>query len=187
MQTHKDVIYVFAGSQTSVINNIFLNKENAFFNFATIMNLDMLDKTSTKKFVEELIIDDKKLNTKAIELLYEYTKFHPFYLIKTIQEAYIDALLNQASKIKKEHVENGTKKILSDNNAYFESIWQKINHKKYKGAIFKNYCLDKNNISKLEMNSSYKSQLTKELKLESLLSNDLKSTDPFLCLWLHRI
>ncbi|MEA2050667.1 MAG: AAA family ATPase, partial [Campylobacterota bacterium] len=50
MQTHKNVIYIFAGSQTSVINNIFLNKENAFFNFASLMNLNVLDTKSAIKF-----------------------------------------------------------------------------------------------------------------------------------------
>lgn len=184
MQTHKNIVYIFAGSQTSVINNIFLNKDNAFFNFATLMNIDVLEKESTFKFLHSLKIDDKIFTPNAIDKLYECTIFHPFYLVKTIQESFIKALLIKSDKIDCIHIDEAIAKILDDNNAYFESIWQKINHKKYKGSIFRAYCKDDNSIKSLDMNSSYKSQLVKELKTESLLSNDLKPTDPFLCIWI---
>ncbi|RLA83835.1 MAG: hypothetical protein DRG78_03180 [Epsilonproteobacteria bacterium] len=186
MQTHTNVIYIFAGSQTSVINNIFLNKENAFFNFATLMSIDMLQKDSTLEFLSNLVIDKKSFSTEAISKLYDSTKFHPFYLVKTIQESYIKTLFDGSVTIEVHHVEDGIKKILDDNNAYFESIWQKINHKKYKGSIYKSYCKNDNSIKSLEMNSSYKSQLTKELKMESLITNSLSPTDPFLSIWLNK-
>ena len=38
-QTHKNTVYVFVGSQALVMDTIFLNKDNAFFNFASIMRL----------------------------------------------------------------------------------------------------------------------------------------------------
>jgi len=185
MQTHENVVYIFAGSQTSVINNIFLNKENAFFNFASLMSIDMLEQKTTLKFLQELKIDDKVFSDNAIKKLEELTKFHPFYLVKTIQEGYIKALFTKSKTIKEIDIDEAVKKILDDNNAYFESIWQQINHKKYKGAIFKTYCKG-DKIKDLQMNSSYKSQLTKELRSESLLSNKNIPTDPFLCLWLNR-
>lgn len=183
MQTHENVIYLFAGSQTSVINSIFLDKKNAFFNFASLMNIDMLEYNSTIKFLKELKIEDKMFTSESIDLLYEKTNFHPFYLVKTIQESFIKALLEGENKIESKHINQAIDKILDDNNAYFESIWHYINHKKYKGAIFKSYCKN-SDIKKLEMNSSYKSQLTKELREESFLSSKNMPTDPFLCLWL---
>jgi uncharacterized protein len=186
MQTHENVVYIFAGSQTSVINSIFLDKKNAFFNFASLMNIDLLEKKATEVFLEQLIIEDKGFTKKAIDKIYYTTKFHPFYLVKTIQESYIKALFSDNDIIEEEHIDSAIEKILQDNNAYFESIWQQINHKKYKGAIFKAYCKKDNSIKTLEMNSSYKSQLTKELRAESLLSKDNIPTDPFLCLWLGR-
>lgn len=38
-QTHKNTVYIFAGSQASVMNTIFLDKDNAFFYFASVMSL----------------------------------------------------------------------------------------------------------------------------------------------------
>ena len=185
MQKHENVIYIFAGSQTSVMNNIFLNNENAFFNLASLMNIDVLEKKESIKFLKDLKIMDKTFNDESIEYLCASTKFHPFYLIKAVQESLIQSLLSQNDNISLENVKKAIDKILDDNNAYFESIWQKINYKKYKCSIFKSYCRNKEDIKKLDMNSSYKSQLTKELKQESILSKELNPTDPFLSLWLR--
>ena len=184
MQTHDNIVYIFVDSQTSVINDIFLNKQNAFFNFASLMNLGMLEENTTKGFIKNLKIQNKKFESDAIEVLYENTKFHPFYFVKTIQEAFIKAMLVNSKTINVFHVKDAILKILDDNNAYFESIWQKINHKKYKGSIFKKYCNSQYEIKEINMNSSYKSQLTKELRMESLLNNNNEATDPFLCMWL---
>lgn len=39
-QTHKNTVYIFSGSQASTMNTIFLDKSNAFFNFASIMKME---------------------------------------------------------------------------------------------------------------------------------------------------
>ena len=72
-------------------------------------------------------------------------------------------------------------KILDDNNAYFETIWQQINSKKYKGAILKSII---NRNLTIQISSSYKSQLLKELKSGAVIDNSLNFTDPFFKLWM---
>ena len=99
------------------------------------------------------------------------TQLHPFYLIKTIQESFIFSLFDDTKTIQTVHIIQAIKKILDDNNAYFESIWQQINNKKYKGTLLKTY-LDDNDKNKicLDLSSSYKSQLLKELKDNTILN-----------------
>lgn len=184
MQTHKNVVYVFAGSQPSVINDIFLNRQNAFFNFASLMNIALLDKESVFEFLDTLEIDGKTLRLDAAKKLYESTRFHPFYLIKTLIEGYIQAIFDESDSIDTAHIDKAIAKILDDNNAYFEAIWSQINRKKYKGAIFRSFCGGKQAL--LDVGASYKSQLIKELKSDGLLSDELTPTDPFLCLWLEK-
>ena len=184
MQTHENVIYIFAGSQTSVMNDIFLNKDNAFFNFASLMSLDFLEPTATEEFLQTLHIEQKTLSNEAKIQIRQATNFHPFYLIKTLQEAYIEALFASSPTIESIHIHQALKKILSDNNAYFESIWHKINHKKHKGSIFEAHCAKHETSQSLTVSSSYKSQLVKELKNESLLFANGVPTDPLFCLWL---
>ncbi len=182
MQTHTDVTYLFAGSQTSVINDIFLNRQNAFFNFASLMHLDTLNKSQSRQFLKQLDIDGTMLTKDACNSIESFSDFHPFYLVKCVIEGYVDAVLNTQDIITKHNIEQAKEKILADNNAYFESTWQKINRKKYKGAIYKSICHQKE--IDLSISSSYKSQLLKELKAESILNDQAKPTDPFLCLWL---
>jgi len=186
MQTHENIVYLFAGSQTSVINTIFLKKENAFFNFASLMKIGFLDKKEAEKFLKSVRIDGKVFNKKVIESIYDITKFHPFYMIKLMQESFISSLLEKNKTIRVNDVDNALKKILNDNNAFFETTWQQINRKRYKGSIYKQFCQGKTQINNIDINSSYKSQLIKELKMESLLSDELNPTDPFLGLWLTK-
>jgi len=49
-QTHKHTVYIFAGSQASTMNTIFLDKSNAFFNFASIMKLGTLEDKEISTF-----------------------------------------------------------------------------------------------------------------------------------------
>ncbi|MCX6053134.1 MAG: hypothetical protein NTZ60_11595 [Campylobacterales bacterium] len=181
-QKHKQVVYIFAGSQHSVMNGIFLNKENAFFNFASLMELDVLKGEEVSEFLKDLEINGVALLDEAKNSIATISKNHPFYLIKLVQEAYIAALLSQKNIIDLVCVESAIKKIMADNWAFFESEWRKLNSKKYKGLLFKELCgIDIGDLN--GASSSYKSQIIKELMNESIINKEKKVTDPFLELW----
>jgi AAA+ ATPase superfamily predicted ATPase len=181
MQKHKRVVYIFAGSQTAVMNNIFLNQNNAFFNFASLMDIGFLDVKQCNDFLTNQQMF-AKLTPKVIKKLQQLTKFHPFYLIKTLQEMHIICKIENL-KMDINTLDLAIKKILIDNNAYFESVWHTINNKKYQGSIFKSLCL-KSDVS-IKINPSYKSQIIKLLKEKSFINSQKQATDPFLCLWIN--
>jgi AAA+ ATPase superfamily predicted ATPase len=185
-QKHQDVIYLFAGSQQSVMDDIFLNSDNAFFNFATLMRLGKLPYQSIELFAKEIIINDTvMLSDEAISTLLDSSKGHPFYTIKILQEGFICSLLEGGSnKINEEHIEQGVKKILFDNAIYFETLWQKINSKKYKGSILKELAI-KDFSSSDTVNLSYKSQIIRELKSEGIVDEEKQFLDPMFYLWLQ--
>ena len=81
-------------------------------------------------------------------------------------------------------VEEGVNKILQDHDAYFEGQWQKINHKRYQGGLFKRFCGLQ--VVQEAVSSSYRSQLVKKMELSAVIGSNHRSTDPFLCLWLQR-
>ena len=112
-------------------------------------------------------------------------KGHPFYLIKLIQESYIASLLRGDTHIQTEDVEKAVNKILFDNKSFFESEWSKINSKKHKGLILKaliGVAIEKNK----ELSLSYKSQLLKELKDQTIIDEEKKFVDVFFELWLRK-
>jgi len=186
-QQHSEVIYIFAGSQSSVMNNIFLQKDNAFFNFAAIMKLGKLPLSKVKEFIEQLVIQDVKFTQEASAQITEITKGHPFYMMKLIQESFVFAVIEKAEAVSELHINSGVDKILDDNNSYFENEWNNINNKKYKGLLLKQIIgikIDETTLK--DMNPSYRSQLQKELIDESVLDDSKKVVDPFMELWLSR-
>ncbi|WP_044408437.1 AAA family ATPase [Thiomicrospira microaerophila] len=183
-QTHQHVSYIFAGSQTSVMNKVFLDKANAFFNFASIMNLPLLDIDQCRTFAKGLRIDHIQFNEQAVEKILETTQGHPYYFIKLIQEAYVLAYLDDSSLVTPDLVDKAIQKILRDNHAFFEVEWDRINVKKHKGHVLKSL-IGLDTVSE-QVSLSYKSQMIKELKNEAVLNNEKQMTDPLFKAWLIR-
>jgi len=186
-QKDKDVIYLFAGSQQSVMDDIFLNIDNAFFNFASLMRLGKLPIDSIEQFCKEIIINENiQLSNEAIVKLIESSQGHPFYTIKILQEGFICLLLEGAKStlISETNITQAINKILFDNAIYFETLWQKMNSKKHKGSIIKELVL-KDFISSDKVNLSYKSQMIRELKDEGIIDESKQFLDPMFYLWLQ--
>ena len=183
-QTHQHVSYIFAGSQTSIMNKVFLDKANAFFNFASIMNLPLLDIDQCRTFAKGVIIESIQFNDPAVEKIVETTYGHPYYFIKLLQEAYVLAVLDDSPSVTPDLVEDAIQKILRDNHAFFEVEWDKINAKKHKGHVLKSL-IGLDTVSE-QVSLSYKSQMLKELKNEAILNNEKQMTDPLFKAWLIR-
>jgi AAA+ ATPase superfamily predicted ATPase len=185
-QLHAHVVYIFAGSQTSMMNQIFLNKDNAFFNFASIMRLGLIADRDMIEFLEDVQIDDLTLSEAAINKITAMSKGHPFYMMKLLQEAFIVNLIADSGDIIHEgDVDAALTKILSDNDPLFASEWDRINSKKHKGRTLKEL-LNINHGDNTPINASYKSQMIRELKDDSILANDKTMVDPLFELWLVR-
>lgn len=182
-QLHADTVYVFAGSQTSMMNQIFLNKDNAFFNFASIMRIGFIGETDAKAFLDSVIIDAVKTTPNAVTKMVAISKGHPFYMVKLLQESYIATIIQDQAVINNELVEQALTKILSDNSPLFSIEWDRINGKKHKGRVLKEL-LGIDHGDSTPINSSYKSQMIRELKDESILNDDKTLTDPLFSQWL---
>jgi len=185
-QQHSHTVYIFAGSQTSMMNQIFLKKENAFFNFASIMRIGFIGIDDAQFFLKKLCIEGTTFSSDSILKILYISKGHPFYLIKILQESYVDFIIKGADKtqiIGVECVENGTAKIITDNNPLFTWEWERINRKKHKGRILKSL-LNIDSGDNSHINASYKSQMIRELKDEAVLNDDKSLTDPLFTQWL---
>lgn len=183
-QQHAQTTYIFAGSQTSTMKQIFLHKENAFFNFASIMPLGTLKTEPVKHFLEELDLEGISLDKDAISELIHISQNHPFYVIKLLQESYILCLINKTQLIDVSVVQAALHKILKDNEALFIFEWDKINSKKHKGRILKELA-GATVIDHTPINASYKSQMIRELKDDAILHEDKSFTDPLFSNWLQ--
>lgn len=184
-QLHANVVYVFAGSQTSMMHQIFLNKDNAFFNFASIMRVGFIDENSAVHFLNSVRIDDAYLSSDAVSKVVAISKCHPFYMMKLLQEAFIDSVITGHEVIGENNVDEAVSKILSDNEPLFASEWDRINAKKHKGRTLKEL-LGIERGDNTPINASYKSQMIRELKEQSILNDNKAMTDPMFEQWLMK-
>jgi hypothetical protein len=184
-QTHKHTVYIFAGSQASTMNTIFLDRKNAFFNFASIMKIGKLGNEEILLFLSDLHIQDSTFSAESSVLIQSTAKGHPFYLIKLVQESFIASLLRGSDYIETGDVNTAINKILFDNSAYFESEWTKNNSKKHKGLILKELIGIEVELDN-DLSLSYKSQLLKELKEQTVIDDDKKFVDVFFELWMKK-
>lgn len=186
-QAHSNVVYIFAGSQQSVMDDIFLNSDNAFFNFATLMRIGRLPNESIETFASELILGENiRFDDEAVKSLMQGVGGHPFYTIKVLQEGYICFLMENSGKytVCANNIHQAIKKILFDNAVYFETLWQKLNSKKHKGSIVKELAIDGFK-SGDKVSLSYKSQMIKELKDDGVIDENKKFVDPMFLKWLQ--
>lgn len=127
MQHHENVCYMFAGSHTTLMTQIFENKKSPFYNFTRKMRLEPFD---TKELAGELIAVFKTLESvfETDELLYgliERTKGHPAntMLVLSILETIV--IEEGLPVIKHEHIEK----------AYMEAYYEM-------GEIIDEYIID---------------------------------------------
>jgi uncharacterized protein len=79
MQYHKNINYVFLGSQESMMHEIFEKKKSSFYHFGIVLTLPIIKKEDFSNFLCEGL---KEVINKTDELAYEILNFtggHPYY------------------------------------------------------------------------------------------------------------
>ena len=76
IQHHKHVSYLFAGSQESLMNKIFISNKGAFYRFGIIYQLAELE---TKDVIEFFHTNLTNVDTEVFEYIIENFKGHPYY------------------------------------------------------------------------------------------------------------
>lgn len=87
IQQHKKVSYLFAGSQETIMNKIFLEKSGAFYRFGEIIQLRELDKEDIYQYIvskyPKLGLHDSE-QFKIIDTLISILNGHPYYTAMAI-------------------------------------------------------------------------------------------------------
>lgn len=82
-QMHQNVAYIFIGSQTSMMNKIFLDPDQAFFQLADILTLRELDEELVRTYIiksfQKLEIEVPEI---SLNLIIELIHCHPYYVQK---------------------------------------------------------------------------------------------------------
>lgn len=133
IQRHKNVSYLFAGSQETVMNKIFLDKSGAFYRFGELIYLKELDKKDVFDYIVSTypdtgILKDEMKDLSIVDTILYELRGHPYYTgqvvnyleqnkkRQSLQECY-NFLFNELFEREEAYLELQISKIKSKNNA----------------------------------------------------------------------
>lgn len=120
LQLSKNVSYVFAGSQETLMTKIFIDKNSAFFRFGTVIYLDVLNKQEVIEYFELA-----KFKFEIADKILQIFECHPYYTSKAIHDLFNNPELSQNASTFNQYIDN----LLTDERAYLDMLIKKINTK----------------------------------------------------------
>jgi AAA+ ATPase superfamily predicted ATPase len=79
MQYHKNINYIFLGSQESMMREIFEKKKSSFYHFGQLLYLKKIEKNQFKNFISGRLTDICQNPGELADEILSFTKGHPYY------------------------------------------------------------------------------------------------------------
>lgn len=137
IQRQQHVTYLFAGSQESIMKNIFAAKKSPFFRFAMSFEIGNLPESDTSKYIKrEFTSLGFVISNETIKEITELTDCHPYYTQLLCQKIYID-VKGEKKLIGSVDVKNALESALLAERQYFEEMWERLREKKNHALIAK--------------------------------------------------
>ena len=195
IQHHQNVSYIFSGSRTHLLKNMFNNKKRPFYNSASLMKLGKID---TKKSIKYLTDRFKKsgfhISKENAEHLIQKAGNIPYYIQFLAAEIWQD-LINNNKAINEDMINNAVDKILQmKSDYYWEILNQNTNTQKKVFTALANDEKDLysgNVIRKYDIQSPATVQISVKKFIEKgwieKYNNKIEFADPFLKLFINKI
>ncbi len=125
IQHHQNVSYLFLGSKTHILKDMFNNKNRAFYNAASVMGLETIDERESEDYLVS------RFNRSAMEIDIETSDYLlqragniPYYIQFIAFEIWQTAILTKASEITNNHIDEAVENILKLKSDYY---WELTN------------------------------------------------------------
>lgn len=89
LQHHENVSYLFAGSQETIMNKIFLDKSGAFYRFGKLVYLKELTRTDVFEYIADIY---PHLKPEIIAEILDFFKGHPYYTSLIIKHFALESI-----------------------------------------------------------------------------------------------
>lgn len=132
IQHHKNVSYVFLGSKTHLLKDMFNNKSRAFYHSAYVMNLRKIEKEKSIDFLIKTFDDSRMhLAQDIAEYLIDKVDNIPYYIQFLAHQIWESAMINQISEIDRSIVDSSMSSILElKDDYYWELTNRQSSHRK---------------------------------------------------------
>jgi len=131
IQHHKNVTYLFLGSRTHLLKDMFSNKNRAFYNSAMLMNLNVINREDSILYLEQKFSNDKiKISRDVSSYLLERVNSIPYYIQFVAAEIWQN-VINKKEILKNKHVDFAINRIIElKSDYYWEVINKQTNYRK---------------------------------------------------------
>ncbi len=124
MQNHKNINYIFLGSQESMMREIFEKKKSPFYHFGQLMYLQKIERRLFTAFITERITDLCFRPDLIANQILGFTQGHPYY---TQQLAYLTWNLLNQQQDQEIVVQNAIEETILIHDLDYERLWLTFN------------------------------------------------------------
>lgn len=123
IQLHKNINYLFLGSQESMMREIFEKKKSPFFHFGQLLDLDKIPYEDFKLYLYDRLsfMDDAD---RVCDEILDFTKCHPYYTQQLASQVWEKGKNGEMENI----VEEAINRLLEFHDLNFERIWLNFNN-----------------------------------------------------------
>jgi len=134
-QTH--TVYLFLGSQTTLMQTIFADRRQAFHRFATMLELPPVAPEAWSDYLSRRFADyGLSITESALNMTIERTGAHPYCLMAVAYSAYLHAALNHLASITADVVDFAYDQAMQHLRSIYDVQWQELHRFKHADAAF---------------------------------------------------
>ena len=138
IQKHENVSYVFFGSKTHMLKDMFNNKNRAFYNSADIMHLEKMATEESIAFLQNAFESSNiHLSDEIAHYIIQQVDNIPYYIQFLAHQIWEYAMINSISRVDQAIVDNSLQDILELKKDYYWELTnnQSIHRKKLLFAL----------------------------------------------------
>ena len=126
IQHHQNVSYIFFGSKTHLLKDMFNNKNRAFYNAASVMSLNTIDEDKSMEYLSGRF-NSREMNIAAGTAAYliQTAGNIPYYIQYIASEIWQKKMLEECKDIKNDDVDDAVKTILELKADYYWELTNK--------------------------------------------------------------
>jgi AAA+ ATPase superfamily predicted ATPase len=153
LQFHDEIGYIFMGSKTHMMLNMFADKRRAFYNIGKIQKLD---KISSREMMDYIKREFEKggfvLEGGILEKVLGYTENVPYYNQYLASEIW-QVVREQRNNINEEIVEKAVTRILDNQGDYYYTLFDQLTG--YQRSVLHAFLQERENIYSKEYTQKY--------------------------------
>ena len=132
-QQQENTTYFFLGSESSLLQTIFADRRQAFYRFATLLELPPVPDPAWRAYLVNKLADSGvSVTDSALSLLLERTGGHPYCVMAVMANAFLYTRMTQSKQVDAEVLDFAYEQALTQLDAVYEEQWQDI--RRFKGA-----------------------------------------------------